>query len=376
LEELLLVKGVTPQLLFGNDRNRNGILDPNEDDGSGTLDRGWSAYLTIYSRERNVDANGNARIYINDNDLEGLYQNLTTALGPDLAIYIYAYRLYGPAASQSGPGSNSGPGSQPGSGSQSGSSPRPTGGATTPSTGARPAASGTGAGASGGASGGPSSAPNTGGASRSGTSGGPSGGGGARLSRGNLGSGQPGQARSIASLYELVNSQVDIPNDDPQQPPTRYPSPLNDAGQLKQLLPLLLDTATTVKQTESPARINVNTASRTVLSTLPNLTDTDVQNILDHRPDPSSTDAPDPIFQTPAWLITEANFSPQTLRSLERYITARSQVYRVQSLGYFDGGGPTARIEAVIDTNGGRPRIIYWRDLSELGKGFNLQSSP
>src|SRR5262249_25629512 len=27
LEELLLVKGMTPQLLFGNDRNRNGILD-------------------------------------------------------------------------------------------------------------------------------------------------------------------------------------------------------------------------------------------------------------------------------------------------------------------------------------------------------------
>src|SRR5262249_6309153 len=33
VEELLLVKGVVPQLLFGNDRNRNGILDPNEDDG-------------------------------------------------------------------------------------------------------------------------------------------------------------------------------------------------------------------------------------------------------------------------------------------------------------------------------------------------------
>jgi hypothetical protein len=48
----------------------------------------------------------------------------------------------------------------------------------------------------------------------------------------------------------------------------------------------------------------------------------------------------------------------------------------VQSLGYFDAGGSTARIEAVIDTNGGRPRIIYWRDLTELGKGFNLQNGP
>jgi hypothetical protein len=41
-------------------------------------------------------------------------------------------------------------------------------------------------------------------------------------------------------------------------------------------------------------------------------------------------------------------------------------------VGYFDQGGFMARIEAVIDTNGGRPRIIYWRDLSELGKGFDI----
>ena len=36
-------------------------------------------------------------------------------------------------------------------------------------------------------------------------------------------------------------------------------------------------------------------------------------------------------------------------------------------------GGPMARVEAVIDTNGGKPRIVYWRDLSELGKGFDIQ---
>ena len=61
-----------------------------------------------------------------------------------------------------------------------------------------------------------------------------------------------------------------------------------------------------------------------------------------------------------------------TVQSLEQYITARSQVYRVQSVGHFDSGGPTARVEAVIDTNAGRPRIVYYRDLTGLGKGFNL----
>jgi hypothetical protein len=136
----------------------------------------------------------------------------------------------------------------------------------------------------------------------------------------------------------------------------------------------LLDEVTTVQGIEIPARINVNTAPRTVLSGLPGLSSADVENIIEHRPSFSSAEPPDPIYQTPAWLITQANFSPQTLRTLDRYITARSQVYRVQSVGYFDGGGPAARVEAVIDTNAGRPRIMYWRDLTELGKGYNLQN--
>ncbi|MCE9525940.1 MAG: general secretion pathway protein GspK, partial [Planctomycetales bacterium] len=58
VEELLLVRGVTPQLLFGMDTNRNGMIDPHEmaGDGSagqstsaGVSERGWSAYLTLFS---------------------------------------------------------------------------------------------------------------------------------------------------------------------------------------------------------------------------------------------------------------------------------------------------------------------------------------
>ena len=39
VEELLLVEGVTPQLLYGDDTNRNGILDPNEFDIDAGRDR-------------------------------------------------------------------------------------------------------------------------------------------------------------------------------------------------------------------------------------------------------------------------------------------------------------------------------------------------
>jgi type II secretory pathway component PulK len=125
-----------------------------------------------------------------------------------------------------------------------------------------------------------------------------------------------------------------------------------------------------------PARINVNTAPEAVLAALPNLSETDLQSIMAMRPQTNSIEAPDEIFLTPAWLIVEANMSPTTLSKLDKYITTRSLTYRVQSIGYFDAGGPSARVEAVIDTNGGQPRLLYWRDLTQLGKGFDFQTTP
>jgi type II secretory pathway component PulK len=412
IEELLLVKGVTPQLLFGNDRNRNGMLDADEDDGQGVSDGGWASYLTIWSRELNVDSQGNPRIYINGSDLQSLYDQLNTVVGTDLANYIIAYRLYGPASS-GGPGSggNSGSGGA-GSGGNSGSggagAAAAAGGGNSPnarSASPAPAAASTGgtsmqAGAArstGSSAGGAATA--GGGMSGGGMSGSGSGGNasGGRLNRNQLSFGPNSRPRSIASLYELVNSSVSIPAGSSSSTSAStstsangrtqtttvvrtttsavvvYPSPLNDPGQQRQLLPMLLDETTTSRGTELPARINVNTAPRAVLAALPGLADADVENIIEHRSDPTAAaGASDPIYQTTAWLLTDANLTPATLRSLERYITARSQVYRFQSVGYFDGGGPTARLEAVVDANSGRPRIVYLRDLTELGKGFDL----
>jgi type II secretory pathway component PulK len=355
MEELLLVKGVTPQLLLGNDRNRNGMLDPDENDGTGVVDRGWSALMTIYSREQNIDSQGNPRIYINDSDLQTLYNNLQTAVGDDLASFIIAYRQYGPASSQ-GSGSGSGP-SVGGGGGPAPAMP------AQPSTGRGPPTSSQSVVVRGDGSVVQTAATTTG-----------AGSGATRLTRNQLTFQNSGQGRSISSLYELINSSVSIPSTTPNTPPTVYPSPMSDPSSIRQLFPVLYDKATTMTDGEIPGRVNVNTAPRAVLSALPGLADADVQAILDHRPDPSATQAPDAIFQTPAWLLTEASLSTNTLRTLDRYITTRTQVYRVQSVGYFDGGGPAARVEAVIDTNAGRPRIIYWRDLTELGKGYVLQT--
>lgn len=63
LEELLLVRGFDSAMVFGEDMNRNGLLEDTEDDGdkslpldngNGVLDRGLYPYVTVYSREPEV----------------------------------------------------------------------------------------------------------------------------------------------------------------------------------------------------------------------------------------------------------------------------------------------------------------------------------
>ncbi len=85
IRELLLVKDVTPELLYREDTNFNDQLDYNEqdgdesppnDDGDSELDKGWIAYLTCYSYDNNKDAEGNAKININTANVNQLTNSL------------------------------------------------------------------------------------------------------------------------------------------------------------------------------------------------------------------------------------------------------------------------------------------------------------
>lgn len=69
VEELRLVYGAEWDLLCNEDVNRNGVLDPGENDGEasppydnqdGRLDPGLLEYLTVYSREPNTEDDGEA----------------------------------------------------------------------------------------------------------------------------------------------------------------------------------------------------------------------------------------------------------------------------------------------------------------------------
>jgi DNA uptake protein ComE-like DNA-binding protein len=91
-EELRLVAGATVDVLYGEDVNMNGVLDPNENDGAtslpddnrdGKLDPGILEYLTVYTSEPNVRADGSARLDVNAPQQPGLAERLQEALGQE-----------------------------------------------------------------------------------------------------------------------------------------------------------------------------------------------------------------------------------------------------------------------------------------------------
>jgi hypothetical protein len=184
-----------------------------------------------------------------------------------------------------------------------------------------------------------------------------------------------GNDTQINSLYDLIGASVTVPGKKAGDPSVKYNSPLNQTS-ITTLLPPLLDKATTKQGQVILGRVNVNTASEAVLTALftgvLNQQSDAVQAILGTRPQPSAIGGSDPIFQTPAWLMSQGGLTANQMSKLDPYITTSTQVYRFQVLGYFDEGHTFARVEAVVYTNNGRPRVLYQRDLSDLGKGFDL----
>lgn len=100
--ELMYVRGMTKELLYGEDTNRNYRLDPNEDDGNsnppddnadGSLDRGFLDYFTVYSADPGVSDSGREKVTLDIksspqqyNDLKNfLVSQLGEARGTELA---------------------------------------------------------------------------------------------------------------------------------------------------------------------------------------------------------------------------------------------------------------------------------------------------
>ena len=97
VRELLLVRGVTRELLFGNDKHQNGLLpaagDGEDDSLSADLnsdtDAGWAELFTVASTEKNISAGGQDRVNLqsaDENALTGV-KGITSAMARAIVSY-------------------------------------------------------------------------------------------------------------------------------------------------------------------------------------------------------------------------------------------------------------------------------------------------
>lgn len=98
IDELLLVRGMTPAIFYGVDANRNGLHDWGEtedfttEDGTNLL--GLASYFTVDSRETIYASDGEKKININASDATALKESLTERFpdNPEWSDYIAAYK--------------------------------------------------------------------------------------------------------------------------------------------------------------------------------------------------------------------------------------------------------------------------------------------
>ncbi len=319
IEELLLVKGVTPELLFGADVNRNGVVDASEqqfvvgDSASGAA-LGWSAYLTVHGVEGNRRADGTPRIDVNQDDLELLYSELSEALGDeDWATFIAAYRVHGqPAATVASAALD---------GAQEGREESDEDSNIT----------------------GPWSA--------------------AALDDVDL---SGGGGTTITQLLDLVDATVTIGEGEDQQV---LASPFSsDPLAMAAYMPALMGNLTTQDFDRLPGRINLNECPAELLYGIPLLDAETVDAIVDARA--QNNDTENRRYET--WLLVEGLVTIDQMRLLMPLLTGGGDAYRAQVVGYYEQGNLFSRAEMIIDATTINPDLVLYRDLSHLGRGFDV----
>ncbi len=324
IEELLLVRDVTPALLFGADLNRNGAIDGNEenltsidnvDNSMGELDRGWAAYLTLDSSEANVRLDGTPKIDVNMDKLEELHKQLLEVFSEDEANFIVAYR-------QGGAYDGKETGKQVSTVKvdlkQRGNVRLTT---ILDLIGVRTRIAKTGQSSS------DAQQP-------SGPSGAQGGGGGDK------------------------NSRVVI---DPAFP--------NDPGSMQTYLPKLMENLAVNASPTIPGRLNINQAPRALIVGIPGLDPSAVDQIIADRDVTIGQQRPEQRYET--WLLQDGIVDLAVMKKLMSIVTSGGNVYRAQVVGFFDEEGPADRVEVVIDATQSPPVVRRRWSLRELGPGYS-----
>lgn len=380
VEELLIVRGFSAAILYGEDTNRNGVLDPNENDGDATiplydnqdgiLNFGVAPFLTISSREPDTALDNKPRINLTadaaiitlqmQKDLtEGELSEATIAFLTQLKSQNADFsQLASPADLY------------------------PVGEATDDSSGETPD----------GAAGGEGTAIS-----------------GAEFQF------EPENEEADAEKDEFRSQDADPQaegdeqesgdeqaGEQPAPAPTRNPRS-GGAGSrggrrgggetpdIRELIrnspvtlaemPVLMDRFTTRPAAQAapgappgaagliPGLININAAPARILALIPGITPEAAAAIASTRAtlDPAT-------LSTTAWPLTTGAIEPGVFKAIAPYITTKSYQFHVEVVGYADHVRLSRRHEWIIEMIGPIAQIRYDRDLSSLGLAWPIDS--
>jgi hypothetical protein len=120
-------------------------------------------------------------------------------------------------------------------------------------------------------------------------------------------------------------------------------------------------------------RININQARNEVLQAIPMIPVDAPASIIAARPAVSAQGSSAVMLsrRSAGWLVVEKIVDLETLRKIGPWITTGGDVFSFQSIGHYDAGGPTIRLEAMIDGSEYPPAITFVRDLTHLGRGYH-----
>lgn len=332
VEELLLVKGFTAWVVFGEDYNRNGLLNVNEDDGDESfppdnadneLFPGVAEYLTVWSRELNTSNDNRPRINLNLQDTEKLEEKLQPYIDGNVISYILRVRASGKLFNSV---MNLVPAPPPPEVEES-EQEVDTEAEQTPAAGLE----------AGGES---TSQPND-----------ENGGGEMEESSDQEGTEEPSEKTPATSQPVAPTAYQNLTDEEP-------PCGWED-------LPLLLDRLTVATTPQFVGRINVSTAPREVLAMIDELTEPELENLATVRRELAPEEK-----ATPAWLLTKNVLDENKFRTILDKITAKSSVFRIESVGFADDRGVVERLNVVIEMRGPISQVLYYRNMGGLGPAY------
>jgi type II secretory pathway component PulK len=320
VEELLLVKGITAAVLYGEDVNRNGILDENEDDGEdsfpyydngdGILDYGIAPFLTVWARELDVSLDNKRRISLLSD-------------GATIQAQLAAYEA---------------PKSEDGSGYADEEAEIPLSDATL--------------------------------AFITGIAGNQS----VIQQMHSVADLYAGGEESAGAEVEGDPNAPNDPNDpnEPNAPPSGgLPTELLSSPVTLEELPYIMDRFTIRSPQEGGqpiyGLINVNAAPIRVLMTIPGMTEEAAAAIVVGRRDVDAE-----LLRTPAWLVITETLDAGTFKQIAPYITTKSYQFHVEVIGYADHLKMAKRLEWIIEMVGPLAQVKYHRDLTRLGLAWPI----